>query len=54
MGEKTGNEVECERIMAMSKDELLQYILDYPDYLTDYYYAVFAVAIQARGKELLG
>lgn len=41
------------RIGAMGKDELLQELLDNPEYLVDTYYAMFGDAIRNRAEQLL-
>lgn len=52
MAEKTGNELECEKIAAMSMRELLDYVLGNPEYLTDSYYRVFGSAVYKRDEQL--
>lgn len=48
----TGNDEEVAKIFKLSKDELLDYILESPEYLTDSYYAVFGIAIHKRRLQL--
>ena len=50
----TGDDREIEKIFRFSKDELLDYILENPEYLTDSYYAVFGIAIHKRRIQLRG
>lgn len=48
----TRNEKEVARIMAMSIEELLGYVIESPEYLIDSYFSVFGHAIEARAAEL--
>jgi hypothetical protein len=50
--QKTGNDLEVERIMALSAWELLEYVLSNTYYLSDSYYACFARAVHARFDQL--
>ena len=50
--EKSGDELEYERIALMSAEELLSYVLDSPYLLTDSYYRGFHTAIYARAEAL--
>lgn len=49
--EPSENDLECAKISGMSIHELLDYVLCYPDYLTDPHYRIFGTAIIARAKE---
>jgi hypothetical protein len=51
--EKTGSDLECERISKMSESELLDYVLEHPDYVYDNYYSAFRSAIHKRHDELV-
>ena len=48
----TGDDQTCLRISQMSESELLDYVLDNSEYLSDPYYRVFERAIYARHEEL--
>lgn len=50
----TGNDEEVAKIFSLDKDELLDYILENPEYLTDSYYVVFGIAIHKRRIQLRG
>lgn len=52
MVEKTGDELEYEKIAKMSTRELLDYVLCHPEYLSDSYYRGYDTAIYARRKQL--
>lgn len=49
---KSDNDLECERIAAMSEAELLDYVIAWPENLTDPYYRQFGKAIQKRYLKL--
>jgi hypothetical protein len=51
--QKTGNDIEREKIMALDAWGLLEYVLANPDYLTDPYYRYFGDAVDARYKQLI-
>ena len=43
----------CENIiMRFSSQELLEFILENPNYLTDHYYNIFARAVHKRYQQL--
>jgi hypothetical protein len=51
--EKTGDELEYERISQLTTRQLLDYVLEHPSYLTDSYYRGFDSAIYSRAGALL-
>jgi hypothetical protein len=52
MVEKTGNETEMDKVMAMDAWQLLTYALENPEYLSDPYYSLIGNAINARYEQL--
>ena len=52
MGEKTENDIECERIAEMTAEGLLSYALGFPEYLADGYYSEFRNAVYRRACAL--
>jgi len=46
------DEAEYERISKMSESELLDYVIEHPEYLTDPYYRGYDTAIYARHDAL--
>lgn len=48
----TGNDQEIAKIMKMSATELLDYIMESPDNLTDSYYSQAGNAVRARHEQL--
>ena len=48
----TFDEAFIEKIYTMNKSELLELIIEHPEYLCDGYYREFGVAITQRHKEL--
>lgn len=50
--EKTGDELEYDRIATFSLLELLDYVLGHPEYLSDSYYKGYDTAILARREVL--
>lgn len=48
----TPNEEECLRIKAMTESELLDYVMDHPEYLSDPYYYDFGRAMTERHEQL--
>ena len=48
----TANDIEVARIKAMELGDLMIYILENPEYLSDSYYIEFKRAIDARAEEL--
>ncbi|CDM57417.1 hypothetical protein [Rhizobium favelukesii] len=51
--EKTGNETEFDKIMALDAWGLLEYVLANPEFLTDPYYRSFGDVVDARYKQLM-
>jgi hypothetical protein len=51
--QKTGNELEADKIMLLDAWGLLEYVLANPDFLTDPYYRCFGDAVDARYKQLI-
>ena len=47
-----GDDREIAKIFKFSKDELLDYILENPEYLTDGYFSGFGMAIHKRRIQL--
>lgn len=52
MNEKSGDEVEYEKIQKMDIYELFGYVLCNPEYLSDSYFRGYDTAIIKRAKEL--
>jgi hypothetical protein len=50
--EKSGDELEYEKIAKMTVEELLAYVLGAPHLLTDSYYRGYDTAIYARADQL--
>jgi hypothetical protein len=48
----TLNDQEVLLIMALTEGELLDYVMESPEYLSDGYYSIFGNAIWARWQEL--
>jgi len=51
---KSPNDLEVERIMRMPASELLDYIMEMPEYLTDSYYSILGNAIRTRHAQFFG